>query len=45
MTLNQDIIGIIFKYLVKCCECLKYTTIKNSDFCDNGNFTCSFTTR
>ena len=34
MTLNQDIIGIIFKYLVKCCECLKYTTIKNSDFCD-----------
>ena len=34
MILNKDIISIIFKYLVKCCECLKYTTTKNSDYCD-----------
>jgi hypothetical protein len=32
--LNRDLIDLIFKYLVKCCDCLKYTTVKNSDFCD-----------
>jgi hypothetical protein len=34
MILIKDIINLILKYLIKCCECNKYCTVKTSEFCD-----------